>query len=168
MDVVPDPYESNNTLRTATYIGATITTNISLSISPPGNTAFGIPGDEDWFRFVAMETGVLDFQLYFTQIDALAKAIAAYRIDMGQFPPSEPGLRALVEPSTDPRWRGPYLNSGATGSGGSGRAAIPLDPWGMPYQYRVPSQQPGKDYELFSFGHDRVAGGSGDDADIQL
>jgi hypothetical protein len=72
VDVVPDPYESNNTLRTATYIGANLTTNISLSISPPGNTAFGIPGDEDWFRFVAKETGVIDFQVYFTQIDALA------------------------------------------------------------------------------------------------
>src|SRR5262249_29941161 len=72
VEVVPDPYEPNNTLRTATYIGANMTTNIGLSITPPGNPAFGIPGDEDWFRFVAHETGVLDFQVYFTQVDVLA------------------------------------------------------------------------------------------------
>src|SRR5262245_6397620 len=72
VDVVPDPDEPNNTLRSATYIGANITTNISLSITPPGNTAFGIPGDEDWFRFVAQETGIIDFQVYFTQINQLA------------------------------------------------------------------------------------------------
>ena len=52
------------------------------------------------------------------QIDAFSKAANAYRIDVGRFPPSESGLRALVEaPGGEPRWRGPYLAT-----------AVPLDP----------------------------------------
>jgi general secretion pathway protein G len=89
------------------------------------------------------------------QMDSLGKAIQAYRIDMGQFPPNELGLRALVEgPGADPRWRGPYLNG-----------AIPVDPWGVPYQYRVPGTK-GRDYDLVSLGSDRAVGGTGDDADL--
>ncbi|WP_377160404.1 type II secretion system major pseudopilin GspG [Roseateles sp. UC29_93] len=92
------------------------------------------------------------------QLDAIDKALQAYRIDMGRFPDTGEGLAALVRSdANDPRWRGPYL-----------KGELPNDPWGMAYQYRIPSQQPGKDYELFSFGRDRVAGGTGDDADVQL
>lgn len=89
------------------------------------------------------------------QMDALSKALQAYRIDMGQFPPTDVGLKALAEaPSSDPRWRGPYL----TGT-------VPADPWGMPYQYRFPSSK-GKDYDLISLGRDKATGGTGDDADL--
>lgn len=89
------------------------------------------------------------------QIDALDKAVQAYRIDMGRYPDSGLGLRALVErPVGEPRWRGPYLTSG-----------LPQDPWGMPYQYRVPGPE-GKDYEIRSLGKDRAPGGAGDDADV--
>jgi general secretion pathway protein G len=89
------------------------------------------------------------------QIDALAKALHAYRIDTGRFPSSGQGLQALVQqPADEPRWRGPYLDG-----------AVPEDPWGSAYQYRAPGLN-GRDYELQSYGKDRVAGGSGDDADI--
>ena len=89
------------------------------------------------------------------QIDAFDKALQAYRIDMGRFPSEAEGLRALVTLSgAEPRWRGPYLKDN-----------VPVDPWGSPYQYRQPSSR-GKDYDLISLGHDRAAGGSGDDADI--
>lgn len=89
------------------------------------------------------------------QIDAFDKALQAYRIDMGRFPSESEGLRALVSlPSSDPRWRGPYLKD-----------SIPLDPWGSPYQYRIPSSR-GKDFDLISLGRDRAAGGAGDDADV--
>lgn len=92
------------------------------------------------------------------QLDALDKALQAYRIDMGRYPDTNEGLAALVKDgSNDARWRGPYL-----------KGAVPNDPWGMPYQYRLPSETPGKDFDLISFGRDRVAGGTGDDADIQL
>ena len=89
------------------------------------------------------------------QMDAFDKALQAYRIDTGRFPSSTQGLRALVQqPSDEPRWRGPYL-----------QGDIPLDPWGSAYQYRNPGAA-GRDYDLLSFGKDRAAGGSGDDADI--
>lgn len=88
-------------------------------------------------------------------MDSLNKALQAYRIDMGQFPPNELGLRALVEaPGADVRWRGPYLS-----------AAIPADPWGTPYQYHVPGTK-GRDFDLVSLGRDRAMGGTGDDADL--
>jgi general secretion pathway protein G len=89
------------------------------------------------------------------QMDALAKALQAYRIDTGRFPTTAEGLQALVQqPANEPRWRGPYLDG-----------ALPDDPWGSPYQYRAPGQN-GREYELQSHGKDRSAGGSGDDADI--
>lgn len=89
------------------------------------------------------------------QIDAFDKALQAYRIDMGRYPSDAEGLRGLVEaPSNQPRWRGPYLKGG-----------IPLDPWGSAYVYRARSNR-GKDFDLFSLGQDRAAGGTGDDADI--
>ena len=88
------------------------------------------------------------------QIDALSKAVQSYRIDMGQYPPNDRGLRALVDPNSDARWRGPYM-----------QGAIPNDPWGSAYQYRSPADQ-GRDFEIRSLGRDRALGGSGDDADI--
>lgn len=92
------------------------------------------------------------------QIDALGKAVQSYRIDMGRYPSNEQGLRALVEGAGDPRWRGPYMNLDA-------RAAIPLDPWSMPYQYRTPGAG-GRDFDIVSYGRDRAPGGTGDDSDI--
>lgn len=89
------------------------------------------------------------------QIDAFDKALQAYRIDLGRFPSDGEGLAALVTmPSSEPRWRGPYLKSG-----------VPVDPWGTPYVYRARSTR-GKDFDLYSLGADRAPGGVGDDADI--
>lgn len=89
------------------------------------------------------------------QLDALDKALQGYRMDTGRYPTTAQGLRALVQqPSDEPRWRGPYL-----------QGDVPADPWGSPYQYRAPGPA-GRDYELSSFGRDRAAGGSGDDADV--
>lgn len=89
------------------------------------------------------------------QLDALDKALQGYRMDTGRYPTSAQGLRVLVQqPSDEPRWRGPYL-----------QGEVPADPWGSPYQYRAPGSA-GKEFELVSFGKDRAAGGSGDDADI--
>jgi len=74
---------------------------------------------------------------------------------VGQFPTTSQGLAALVtQPSGLTRWNGPYL-----------QGAVPNDPWGTAYQYRWPSTL-GKDYDLFSLGKDKMAGGSGDDADL--
>ena len=88
------------------------------------------------------------------QIDALEKALDQYRLDTGNYPSNELGLKALVErPASEPRWAGPYLRKG-----------VPNDPWGKPYVYRMPGEK--GDYDLMSFGKDGQPGGSGEAADI--
>lgn len=88
------------------------------------------------------------------QIDALEKALDQYRIDTGRYPSSEQGLAALMaKPADEARWDGPYL-----------KKPVPNDPWGKPYQYRVPGER--GEVDLFSFGRDGAPGGSGDGADI--
>lgn len=63
------------------------------------------------------------------QIEALAKALDAYRLDVGNYPSNDVGLEALINKgNASDKWRGPYLQK-----------AIPLDPWGRPYVYRYPS-----------------------------
>lgn len=88
------------------------------------------------------------------QINALEKALQQYRLDIGRYPTSDPGLAALVNrPTGEPRWLGPYLAKG-----------IPLDPWGKPYLYRSPGEH--GDVDLISYGKDGRPGGRGDDADV--
>lgn len=88
------------------------------------------------------------------QIDALDKALDQYRLDTGRYPGMDVGLDALVNrPQNEPKWNGPYL-----------RKAVPLDPWGKPYLYRIPGEK--GDYDLISFGKDGSAGGSGENADL--
>jgi general secretion pathway protein G len=89
------------------------------------------------------------------QLDAFDKALQAFRVDVGHYPTTTQGLAALLAaPADEPRWHGPYL-----------QGDIPPDPWGSPYQYRAPGNA-GRDFELMSWGHDKVPGGTGDDADI--
>ena len=88
------------------------------------------------------------------QLDALEKALDQYRLDTGRYPSADVGLKALVErPASEPKWNGPYL-----------RKAIPLDPWGKPYLYRIPGEK--AEFDLLSFGKDGQPGGSGENADI--
>jgi general secretion pathway protein G len=88
------------------------------------------------------------------QIDALEKALDQYRLDIGSYPNNELGLKALVErPADQPKWAGPYL-----------RKAVPPDPWGKPYIYKVPGEK--GDFDLVSYGKDGQPGGAGEAADI--
>ncbi len=88
------------------------------------------------------------------QIEGLSRAIDTYRLDTGRYPTGEQGLNALnVRPSDEPKWNGPYLQK-----------AVPLDPWGRAYVYRIPGQ--GADFDLFSLAKDGQVGGDGDAADI--
>lgn len=89
------------------------------------------------------------------QIDALSKAIDTFRLDNGRFPTNEEGLSALMSrPNNTPNWGGPYLKKNA-----------PLDPWGQPYYYHIPGSH-NNDYDLFSYGPDKVLGGDGNNSDI--
>ena len=88
------------------------------------------------------------------QIESFHRALASYRLDVGSFPSTEEGLNALMaNPSAAAKWAGPYLTK-----------AVPPDPWGKPYIYRVPGAK--GDYDLLSYGKDGQPGGSGDAADV--
>lgn len=88
------------------------------------------------------------------QIDALEKALDQYRLDTGHYPSTEQGLTALnAAPANEPKWEGPYL-----------KREVPLDPWGKPYNYKQPGDH--AEIDLYSYGKDGQAGGSGENADI--
>jgi general secretion pathway protein G len=88
------------------------------------------------------------------QIVALEKALDQYRIDTGHYPSTEQGLAALTtKPADEPRWDGPYL-----------KKAVPNDPWGKPYQYKMPGEH--GEVDIYSFGHDGAPGGTGENADL--
>lgn len=94
-------------------------------------------------------------QLAKAQIESLARALDAYRLDTGSYPTSADGLAALMaSPGSARGWNGPYLQKG-----------VPLDPWGEPFHYVSPGRD-GRDYELASLGKNRAPGGTGDDEDI--
>lgn len=94
------------------------------------------------------------------QIKLLRGAIETMRLDINTYPTAEQGLRLLTDQPADPtlraRWRGPYLEG-----------AVPLDPWGNPYQYSPPVAS-GQPFTLYSYGGDGKAGGTGTDQDIGL
>ena len=73
---------------------------------------------------------------------------------MNGFPPStEQGLKALVQaPGSSPaprNWRQLMKE-------------VPLDPWGMEYQYASPGRHNTDSYDIFSAGKDRIPGNDDD------
>lgn len=102
------------------------------------------------------QVGKSEIQVAKAQIESIDKALDQFRLDVRRYPSAEEGLEALVaKPATVASWSGPYL-----------KKAVPADPWGRPYVYRVPGQK--GDFDLFSYGRDGKAGGTGEDADIGL
>lgn len=88
------------------------------------------------------------------QVEAFARALDTYRLEVGRYPTTEEGLNALLsKPAGAARWNGPYLQK-----------AVPDDPWGHPYLYRSPGVS--GDFEITSYGKDGQPGGTGDAADI--
>lgn len=88
------------------------------------------------------------------QIDSLEKALDQYRLDVGHYPTTEQGMASLMtKPNDEERWQGPYL-----------KKALPPDPWGRPYLYKMPGEH--GEYDLFSYGSDGQAGGTGEAADV--
>ena len=84
------------------------------------------------------------------QMEMFRTALDTYRLDLGDFPESLEELRS----SDKKGWDGPYLPK-----------SLPLDPWGNPYEYRIPGND-GMPFLLFSYGKDGKLGGSDDAADI--
>lgn len=88
-----------------------------------------------------------------TQISQFEVALDAFEIDVGRYPTTTEGLRALIEkPASDADgWLQPYM-----------KRDIPKDPWGSEYSYRYPGQYNENGYDLYSFGPDRKQGSDDD------
>jgi general secretion pathway protein G len=88
-------------------------------------------------------------------IEKLSATLDIYRLDNGSYPPTSPGLGALMErPDGASAWNGPYLR----------KADQLLDPWGRIYHYRLPGKHGA--FDLFSLGSDDQEGGTGEDSDV--
>ena len=90
-------------------------------------------------------------------VGTIVQALKLYRLDIGRYPTTDQGLKALVEkPSAEPvpqNWKvGGYLES------------LPKDPWGNAYQYSNPGTN--SEIDVYSFGADGKLGGTGLDTDI--
>jgi general secretion pathway protein G len=89
------------------------------------------------------------------QIESFASALDLFYLDTGRYPTTSEGLQALVKsPPSAGRWGGPYLK----------QDSVPADPWGRPYEYRVPGRS--GPYQIISTGADGQKGGANDGADI--
>lgn len=91
-----------------------------------------------------------------SNIAELEAALERFNIHMDRHPTTEEGLKALVEPPAgeESKWRGPYIK------------LLRPDPWGNPYQYRIPGTRRTSGFDLWSRGNDGADGGQGEAADI--
>lgn len=80
------------------------------------------------------------------QIQNFQGALAQYKLDLGTFPTTEQGLKALREKNYLPK-------------------DVPLDPWGREYLYKFPGEH-GDEPDIISLGADGQAGGEGLNADV--
>jgi general secretion pathway protein G len=89
------------------------------------------------------------------QIELFGAALDQFRLDVGAYPGGGAGLQALVQNPNVPNWSGPYLK----------KNALPVDPWGKPYQYKCCPGDQG-DYDIWSLGADGAPGGDGENTDV--
>jgi general secretion pathway protein G len=93
------------------------------------------------------------------QIESLETALKLYKLDNGNYPTTEQGLQALVEPPAVGAllkyWRqGGYLEKGK----------VPKDPWDNDFVYISPGMH--GDFDLISRGADGKPDGEGKNRDI--
>ena len=87
------------------------------------------------------------------QIESFGSALDLFYLDTGRYPTASEGLQALVKrPAAADNWAGPYLKQGA----------VPPDPWGHPYEYRVPGKT--GPYAITTLGPDGQKGAASENA----
>ncbi|HEX8916466.1 MAG TPA: type II secretion system major pseudopilin GspG [Humisphaera sp.] len=90
------------------------------------------------------------------EIAEIGKGITEFEMDCGRYPTTEEGLQALLTapPELQGKWKRVYL----------GKQALPLDPWGKPYVYKLLQSENGGEssYELLSTGPDGKEGTADD------
>jgi len=90
-----------------------------------------------------------------TQISLFENALAQFKLDIGRFPSTGEGLRALRTNSGISKWDGPYIMKD-----------IPKDPWDREYIYNSPGEA-GRPYDIMSYGLDGSVGGDGENKDTK-
>jgi general secretion pathway protein G len=81
-------------------------------------------------------------------IERIGSVLDMYKLDVGNYPTTDQGLRALVEqPTGVTTWNGPYVKGG-----------VPADPWNHAYVYRDPSTRAAHDFDLCSEGPSGTGG----------
>lgn len=91
---------------------------------------------------------------------SLDTALKLYKLDNGEYPTTEQGLRALIEPpdkegGTENWKKGGYLE----------KQILPKDPWERDFIYLSPGAH--GDYDIISYGADGVPGGEDKNKDIK-
>ncbi|MEL7448835.1 MAG: type II secretion system major pseudopilin GspG [Pseudomonadota bacterium] len=88
-------------------------------------------------------------------IKAMESAMQMYALEYFDYPKTDQGLEALVNPQPAP---------GSNVAPSKFMDRIPTDPWNNPYQYLYPGTR--GEVDIFSFGRDGRLGGENEDADI--
>lgn len=102
-------------------------------------------------------------------LNQIKDGLQQYRMDVGNFPKQEQGLRVLVEAPTNqrlaPKWDGPYIDM----KNFDDETGAVVDKWGNEIIYNNPPQKHGDKYryfELISLGANGEEGGTGNDAEL--
>lgn len=93
------------------------------------------------------------YNLAKAQVQTMAEKIQSYQLDTGSLPSSLTDL--IAAPGGVSGWLGPYA-----------REVDLRDPWGTPYDYRVPGDN--QAFNLTSLGADKQAGGDSVNGDISF
>ncbi|RLB94105.1 MAG: type II secretion system protein GspG [Deltaproteobacteria bacterium] len=93
-------------------------------------------------------------------IATLDTALKLYKLDNGEYPTTEQGLKALIEPPD---------KEGSIGSWKKGgyleKKRIPKDPWQREFIYLSPGIH--GEYDIISYGADGMPGGEGKNKDVK-
>ena len=87
------------------------------------------------------------------QLSEIEKAVDMFHYDYGRFPTILDELVSRPSDIAEEDWKVPTL-----------KAKNLTDPWGRPFQYRVPGDH--EPVDIYSYGADGQEGGTGDNADV--
>ncbi|MBI5632551.1 MAG: DUF2330 domain-containing protein [Nitrospirae bacterium] len=135
----------------------------------PGHHSRNIRGGEYLYKYGGFDLETIlskysslslsDMHQFERRVNKIERALDNYKKDMGQYPTTAQGLRALTTNPGLKRWKGPYI---------SGELSLSLQD---SYRYNSPgnkAQSDSKyvDYDLYSYGEDNEPGGAGESKDI--
>lgn len=93
-------------------------------------------------------------------ITALKTALKLYKLDNGEYPTTEQGLKALIDPPDKDGGSGNWKKGGYLES-----RTVPKDPWNNEFIYLSPGTH--DEFEIISYGADGVPGGEEKNKDIK-